>query len=77
MPGPDLTGLRWPRRTERLLLRPATPDDVDAIHQYRSLPEFTRYVTHGVLSREGVSARVQERTERVLPGRVRRLQCMP
>lgn len=42
MPAPDLTLLRWPRRTERLVLRPATLGDVDAIHGYRGLSGFTR-----------------------------------
>lgn len=68
MPVPDLAALRWPRRTERLLLRPATLDDVDAIQRYRGLPEFARYVTHDVLSRDDVVARVQERIDRSLPG---------
>lgn len=68
MPIPDLSVLRWPRSTERLSLRPATLDDVDAIHDYRSLPDFARYVTHDVLTREEVVARVQKRAERSLVG---------
>lgn len=68
MPAPDLAALRWPRRTERLVLRPATLDDVDAIHGYRGLSGFTRYVTHGVLSHAEVADRVQQRIDRGRPG---------
>lgn len=68
MPFPDLGVLRWPRPTERLVLRPATLDDVDAIHAYRSREDFARWVTHGALSREEVVARVRERMERGLLG---------
>lgn len=64
MPTPDLTGLRWPRLTERLALRPATLDDVDAIHVYRGLPEVARHLSHDVLSRDEVAARVADRIER-------------
>lgn len=68
MPAPDLTGLRWPRQTDRLLLRPATLDDVDAIHDYRSREDFARFVTHEALTRDAVTARVQERMDRGRPG---------
>jgi len=34
----------YPIRTERLLLRPLTPDDREALLAYRSLPEVCRYV---------------------------------
>lgn len=68
MPSPRLTDLRWPRHTERLLLRPITPDDVDAIHDYRSRQDFVRYVTHVPLTRADVEARVQERMGWGRPG---------
>lgn len=68
MVAPDLSALEWPRRTGRLLLRPATLDDVDAIHGYRSRPDFARYVSHDPLSRDDVVARVQERMDRGRPG---------
>lgn len=68
MPIPDVSALGWPRLTERLALRPATLDDVDAIHEYRSRPDFVRYVTHGALTRDEVVARVTERIERSVLG---------
>jgi RimJ/RimL family protein N-acetyltransferase len=64
MPVPDLAGLVWPRRTARLVLRPATLDDVDAIHSYRGLPEVVRHLSHDVLTRDEVAARVADRIER-------------
>ncbi|MGN6752825.1 MAG: GNAT family N-acetyltransferase [Intrasporangium sp.] len=64
MPAPDLTTLTWPRRTGRLLLRPATLDDVDAIHDFRRLPDVVRYLSHDVLSRDQVAARVADRIGR-------------
>uniref|UniRef100_UPI0009EAAEA4 GNAT family N-acetyltransferase n=1 Tax=Nonomuraea pusilla TaxID=46177 RepID=UPI0009EAAEA4 len=35
---------RYPISTERLTLRPFTPDDLDAVHAYESLPEVARYL---------------------------------
>lgn len=35
---PQLSDLTWPRHTERLLLRPATIDDAEAVWTYRRLP---------------------------------------
>ncbi len=35
---PQLLDLTWPRHTERLLLRPATLDDAEAVWTYRRLP---------------------------------------
>ncbi|WP_344887539.1 GNAT family N-acetyltransferase, partial [Streptosporangium longisporum] len=34
----------YPIRTERLILRPYTPDDLDALHAIQRLPEVTRYL---------------------------------
>jgi RimJ/RimL family protein N-acetyltransferase len=46
MPDYPPTGLspRYPIRTERLLLRPLTTDDVNALLAYRSRPDVCRYV---------------------------------
>jgi RimJ/RimL family protein N-acetyltransferase len=38
--------------TERLVLRPFTPGDFDALHAMFGDPEVTRYLYHGPLSRE-------------------------
>lgn len=35
----------WPVATERLTLRPATPDDAGVIWRYRRLPEVARWMT--------------------------------
>lgn len=42
---PALTDLVWPRRTERLVLRPPVLDDMRAVHAYRSDPETARWLT--------------------------------
>lgn len=55
---PALTGL-LPLRTDRLVLRPARDEDVDAVLGYCRDPEVTRYLPFGVLDRAGVQARVQ------------------
>ena len=42
---PDWGRLEWPRRTERLAVRPATAADVDAMFAYRSDEEVARWMT--------------------------------
>lgn len=64
MPTPDLAVLSWPRRTARLVLRPATLADVDAIHGFRRLPDVVRHMSHDVLTRDDVVARVADRLRR-------------
>jgi RimJ/RimL family protein N-acetyltransferase len=47
-PGLDLTGIDLPTevvRTERLLLRPHRPDDVDAVHRASQDPESQRWIS--------------------------------
>jgi RimJ/RimL family protein N-acetyltransferase len=51
----------YPVRTERLLLRPLTLDDVDALHAYRSLPEVARYVPFEPMSRDEIADRIRNR----------------
>jgi RimJ/RimL family protein N-acetyltransferase len=50
----------YPIRTERLLLRPLGPDDVDAVHAYQSLPEVCAYVPYEPRSREEVERRLHD-----------------
>ena len=45
----------YPVTTERLLLRPITPDDVDAMHAYQSRPDSVRYVPYEPRTREQVA----------------------
>lgn len=41
-PRPEIT---WPLTTERLVLRPATPQDAPAVWRYRRLPDVARWLT--------------------------------
>lgn len=41
----DLRAVAWPIRTERLRIRPATPDDLDPTWSFRRLPEVAEWVT--------------------------------
>lgn len=50
-----LADLTWPRRTERLVLRPPTLADAPAIHAYRSDPEVVRWLTGRATSVEEVA----------------------
>ncbi|MFD4658272.1 GNAT family N-acetyltransferase [Kitasatospora sp. NPDC058444] len=47
-----MTTLLLPFGTERLLLRPFTPDDVDDLYAYQSLPDVARYLYRPPLTRE-------------------------
>jgi RimJ/RimL family protein N-acetyltransferase len=49
----------YPIKTERLLLRPLTLDDVDAVHAYQSNEEVCRYVPFEPRSREVVIDRIE------------------
>lgn len=49
---------RYPVRTKRLLLRPLTTDDVDALFAYRSRPDVCRYVPFEPMTRELIRERV-------------------
>lgn len=44
MPGTTLADLSWPRRTERLLIRPATVDDTPARWVFRRRPEVGEWI---------------------------------
>jgi RimJ/RimL family protein N-acetyltransferase len=41
----DLGSVPWPLRTARLVIRPATPDDVEATWRIRRQPEVGRWLT--------------------------------
>jgi RimJ/RimL family protein N-acetyltransferase len=41
----DLSPVAWPARTDRLTIRPATPDDLDATWAFRRLAEVSEWVT--------------------------------
>ncbi|WP_329102167.1 GNAT family N-acetyltransferase [Micromonospora sp. NBC_01699] len=48
----------YPVRTPRLLLRPLTASDVDALLAYRSRPDVCRYVPFEPMTREAVNERL-------------------
>ncbi len=48
--------MAWPARTERLSIRPATPDDLDATWAFRRLPEVCEWVTWLSADREAYAA---------------------
>jgi RimJ/RimL family protein N-acetyltransferase len=50
----------FPIETERLLLRPLEPGDVDAVHAYQSLPDVCRYIPYEPRSRETVAERLAD-----------------
>lgn len=62
-PGPRQVPFRpeYPIRTERLLLRPYAPGDVDALYAYQRLPEVHRYLYTEPRTRAEVEAVVAER----------------
>jgi RimJ/RimL family protein N-acetyltransferase len=46
LPGrPPLESIGWPVRTDRLTLRPATRDDLEAIWRFRRLDDVSRWIT--------------------------------
>ncbi|MFF4381459.1 GNAT family N-acetyltransferase [Kitasatospora sp. NPDC001547] len=47
-----MTMLSLPIKTERLLLRPFTPDDLDDLYEFQRLPEVARYLYRPPLTRE-------------------------
>lgn len=49
----------YPIRTERLVLRPITSADTDAMLAYKSDADVVRYVPYDVLDREGVEQRIE------------------
>ena len=56
---PDGLVALLPLRTGPLVLRPARPDDVDAVLAYCSVDDVTRWLPFGSLDREGVGARLE------------------
>jgi RimJ/RimL family protein N-acetyltransferase len=52
-----LEAVEWPVRTERLLLRRGTPDDVDATWAFRRLPQVQEWLTAGTATYTGYRER--------------------
>ncbi|WP_346958625.1 GNAT family N-acetyltransferase [uncultured Arthrobacter sp.] len=55
-----LRGAPAPLRTERLIVRPLTADDDDAVLPFRGDPEAVRYLSHAPLSPAENTARVRK-----------------
>jgi RimJ/RimL family protein N-acetyltransferase len=53
----DLSAVAWPVRTERLTIRPGTPEDADATWAFRRLPEVGRWLTAASTDRERYAER--------------------
>jgi len=51
----------YPLRTERLLLRPITPDDAVALHAYKSDADSVRFVPYDPLTLAEVEERIESR----------------
>lgn len=56
-----LTDLTWPRRTDRLVLRPMTADDVDAVWVYRSEPEASQWLERLDTERDSIEQHLLNR----------------
>lgn len=54
----------YPLVTDRLLLRPFRPDDLDALHGIQSRPDVTRYLYWETRTRDEVRAELETRTLR-------------
>ena len=55
-----LEAIGWPVRTERLVLRRATRDDVEATWQFRRLDEVSQWITRAPATFEEYRARVAD-----------------
>ena len=56
-----LTDLTWPKRTDRLVLRPMTADDVDAVWVYRSEPEASTWLERLDTERDSIEQHLLNR----------------
>jgi RimJ/RimL family protein N-acetyltransferase len=53
----------YPLRTARLILRPYTPSDLDALYDLQSRPEVTRYLYFGPRDRDEVRKALEQKTQ--------------
>ena len=75
----SMARLSFPIRTDRLLLRPFSEDDLDAMHDLQSREEVTRYLYWGPRSREEVAEmldRITKMTSFEAEGRAIRLAAV-
>jgi RimJ/RimL family protein N-acetyltransferase len=64
----DVLKPEYPIETERLLLRPLEPGDVEALHAYQSRPDVCRYIPYEPRTPEVIAERLAdpEKTRRTL-----------
>ncbi|MGW3352966.1 GNAT family N-acetyltransferase [Nonomuraea rubra] len=55
---------RYPLTTSRLVLRPFTADDLDAVHAYESRPDVARYLYWAARDRDATRAALAQRVTR-------------
>ncbi|RYJ07592.1 MAG: N-acetyltransferase [Actinomycetales bacterium] len=55
MTAPHLADVTWPRRTERLVVRPYREEDLGAVWAYRSDPDVARWVGRAPRTREDLA----------------------
>ncbi|MBC6458118.1 GNAT family N-acetyltransferase [Actinomadura sp. HBU206391] len=55
----------YPLKTARLILRPYTPADLDALYDLQSRPEVTRYLYFGPRDRDEVREALDQKTQAV------------
>lgn len=55
-----IDAVTWPARTDRLTLRPATPDDLDATWAFRRLEDVSRWLTRAPTTIEEYRARFED-----------------
>lgn len=56
---PWVTSIKWPIQTERLSLRPYTPDDLDAVWAFEQLPEVQQWLGWGPHTSEELRAAME------------------
>ena len=65
---PELTDLTWPRRTERLSLRPARPEDAPELWSWYRLPEVTQWLSENFTDEERFAEFYADRCSHYLVG---------
>ena len=56
----DLSAVPWPVRTDRLLIRPATPEDTEATWRIRSIPEVHEWLGRSFTDRAAYDERMAD-----------------
>lgn len=57
---PSLADLSWPLRTERLLIRPITTDDIEALWRIRSIPSVSEWLPYVAVDQAAFTERFSD-----------------